>query len=242
MTDASFFSIITITKDNAAGLGKTQESVSMQSLRDFEWIVVNGGKALQNIFADILIEEPDNGIYDAMNKGLGAATGQYIVFLNAGDRFSDPDILSTIKRAANFDDPDILYGDALEEGLSYKKARHHKKIDRGMITHHQSIYYKRGLIEDMRYDTSYKIAADYDFTRKALKSAKNIHYCPAALCLFEAGGVSEQNRKEGRKEEFIIRKKNGVSTVMNIFVTARQFLAATIREKSPRLYQALRRV
>lgn len=241
MTDAPLFSIITITKDNPTGLQKTQASINAQSFRDFEWIVVNGGSPLSGIPANLLIEEPDSGIYDAMNKGLEASKGDYVVFLNAGDKLSDPDILSMVKRAIEHDQPDILYGDALEENLIYKKARHHSKIDHGMMTHHQSIYYRRGTIGETRYNLSYKIAADYSFTRDILKKSKIVHYCPAALCIFEAGGISQTNQSLGRQEEFSIRRQDGAPLISNIIVRSRQSLASFVKDRAPKLYQSLRR-
>lgn len=236
------FSIITVTKNNDASLQKTAASITAQSCTDYEWIIVNGGAALPKYYPALLIEEPDNGLYEAMNKGLRQARGVYLLFLNAGDCLSDPDILRTLSIIAMMEEPDILYGDALETGMHYKKARSHQTIDCGMITHHQAIYYKREIVVDLTYDTQYRIAGDYDFTRRALKKAKTIHYCPAALCLFEIGGLSQKHASLGRKEEYTIRRRSGVSLYKNILITGRQFIAAIVKSVLPPLYRYLRAV
>lgn len=244
-TDAPLFSVITVTKNNCAGLGATYASLSAQSCNDYEWIVVDGASTDGTLLflskdglLDCCVSTPDDGIYDAMNKGIARAKGRYLIFMNAGDRFSDPDILSTLLKIIAAEDPDFIYGDALESGGLYKKARHN--IERGMITHHQAMLYKRGTIGDLRYDMRYKIAADYDFTFRFLKRAKTIHYCPAALCIFEEGGLSQKKRRHGRNEEFLIRNNQDIPPAENIAVYMRQTLAAFIKAFMPALYRKLR--
>lgn len=249
MTDSPVFSIVTICKNNCNGLKSTYESLVPQTFKNFEWIVVDGGSTddtLSFLSANTLnaniLSGTDSGIYDAMNKGLAKATGEYVLFLNAGDKLSDPDILRTLSTIIKAENPDLIYGDALEENLSYKKARSHERIDWGMFTHHQSIYYARRLIQDMAYDLKYSIAADYDFTRRALKRSKNVHYCPAALCIFQSGGISQKNMKAGRNEEYIIRRNHGVPALTNNLVRSRQIAAAITKKLFPRLYTFLCRV
>jgi len=244
-TKSPLFSIITVTKNNVSGLSATYASISKQSCPDYEWIVVDGASTdttLLFLSKDGLlnhcVSEPDRGIYDAMNKGIDRARGNYLVFLNAGDCFSDPDILSVIAKIAAAENPDFIYGDALENGGRYKKARH--DIEAGMITHHQAMFYKRSLIGDKRYDINYKIAADYDFTFRMMKSANNIHYCPAAFCIFEKGGLSQSNRGTGREEENTIRKNHGVAMLKRAAVRVRQTIACALKNLAPSLYWKLR--
>ena len=119
------FSIITVTKDNLAGLKTTKASIEFQSCKDFEWIIMDGKSGdstkeyLQELNA-ITSSEDDTGIYNAMNKGMDKATVRYLVFMNAGDAFADMDILSTLSRAIKSLNPDFMYGDALEtNAVSY---------------------------------------------------------------------------------------------------------------------------
>lgn len=241
-TDTPLFSIITVTKDNTPGLLATRRSIDAQSCRNFEWIVIDGDSTdgTKEILPANAISEPDNGLYDAMNKGLERARGDYLLFLNAGDTLADMDILATLTRAAK-GQPDFMYGDALETGGSYKKARPHDKGAWGMFTHHQAMLYRRERIGGLRYDTDYEIAADYDFTARFLKNALSIHYIPAALCIFETGGVSQRNMTRGRKEQFRARKLHGVKPWKNMAVYAGQTVAAAVKKSAPGFYALSRR-
>jgi putative colanic acid biosynthesis glycosyltransferase len=209
------FSIVTITKDDPLGFEKTKQSVECQSFEDFEWIVVDG------------LIEPDNGIYDAMNKGINRAMGDYIVFMNSGDEFLNKNILQIVKD--NCECNCLMYGDATEVG--FLKARHN--IAQGLITHHQAIYYKRTVIGDTRYDENYPIAADYKFTAQILKRAKSVRYIPQSLCIFEVGGISSKYAMKGRQEQIAIRRELGLRAP---FTPYRQMLASLIKSCSKPLY------
>lgn len=242
------FSIVTVTLNNFPGLEATWKSLQKQSCRNFEWIVIDGGS--KDYTASFLqrtnahwVSEKDDGIYDAMNKGLDRASGDYILFLNAGDKLTNPytlDMLHTIA-AKN---PDFIYGDSYEsDGQSkhYKPARANAKIARGMFTHHQSMLYKREVIGDTRFDTKYKIAADYDFTVRFLKNAKAIFYAPVPLCIFESGGISQQNAKTGRREEFLIRRREKLKPLTSAALTyGAQSLAQNLKTFTPNFYWSLK--
>lgn len=236
-TDAPLFSIITVTKDNLKGFLATRESIEAQSCKKYEWIVIDGNSSdgTKDILPPGAVSEDDQGLYDAMNKGIARARGDYLLFLNAGDMLADMDILATLARTAK-GQPDFIYGDALETGGIYKKARPHEKGGWGMFTHHQAMLYRRGRIGGLRYDTGYKIAADYDFTARFLKGALSVHYVPAALCVFETGGISQRNMTSGRMEQFRARKSHGMQPWMNMAVFAGQTAAAAVKRLSPRIY------
>ena len=250
MKPAPKFSIITITYNNHDGLSRTGKSITLQSYFDYEWIIIDGASAdntkayLKTLNADniIIISEPDNGIYDAMNKGIDQATGQYLIFMNAGDVFADANILETIAEQESNDD--FIYGDALEnnEGgnLFYKSARPYTKIDYGMITHHQAMIYNRDLISELRYNIAYKIAADYDFTRCFLKQSEHVRYIPEPICIFEHGGISQTQTRLARQEQFDIRN-NEISILKNRMVYALQFITISLKAYMPWLYRILRK-
>lgn len=239
------FSILTITRNNLSGLQRTMESIMAQSLRDFEWIIIDGGssdgtKEFLSTLPARWISEPDGGIYDAMNKGIDCAHGDYIIFMNAGDVFTDSDILRALAKAIAAENPDFIYGDALEGNGQYKKAYSHERIAQGMFTHHQAMIYSRSAIGTMRYNIHYKIAADYDFTVRFLSGA-SAHYIPCAICLFEEGGISHQNRQRGRREQYAIRRAQGLcSPWENLMVRLRQKTAARLKDYAPALYGRLR--
>ena len=245
-TDRPLFSIVTVTKNNAQGICATCDSILMQSCNDYEWIIVDGDSKDNTLslltgkgVLDNCVSEPDQGIYDAMNKGLARAKGHYILFLNAGDKLSDADILATMARTIAAEKPDFLYGDALETGGYYKKARDHKNIDRGMFTHHQAMLYCREALGGLLYDVSYRIAGDYAFTRKFLKN-KSISYIPAAICIFETGGISQKNMRLGRIEQYKARADAGCPPFRNMSVYVAQTMIAALKRRMPGVYARLR--
>lgn len=238
------FSIITVTLNNIDGLVKTGHSVRAQNADLYEWIVIDGGS--EDGTASYLlskgvthISEKDAGIYDAMNKGIGSANGDYLLFLNAGDCLCDG-VLDMLQNDIKTKAPDLLYGDSYE-GQNLKPARTHTGIDWGLFTHHQAIFYKREALGDLRYDTSYAIAADYDLTYRILQNIKTVVYRPIPICTFEPGGISQQDAKTGRREQFLIRRNLGVRPTKNIMVYMMQSVIWGLRCINPGLYWAMKR-
>lgn len=215
------FSVITITKDNPIGLARTEESVNAQRLTDYEWIIIDGAV------------EPDRGIYDAMNKGIDRAQGDYLIFMNAGDCFASD---LTLQIIAAQGDADFIYGDAWEGGY-LKPARAHTHVHRGLFTHHQAMVYRRDMIGDLRYDETYPIGADYKFTAQFLQKAQGILYIPQPLCVFEGGGVAQFRAKQGRAEQRKIRRELGIAAPMTPFL---QWGAQCLRLVLPSVYGWLR--
>ena len=193
------------------------------------------------------VNEPDSGIYDAMNKGIERSKGDYLLFLNAGDILAENGTLAEIAAhiAASKTAPDFIYGDAREgtpERSHYKKARPHTMAALGMFTHHQSMLYRRNLLENLRYSPIYKIAGDYDFTLRFLQQAQHIIYISRPLCLFEPGGVSQQNAARGRKEQFHIRRDLHISNALeNAAIYLVHMLSRNFRQRFPALYWRLRK-
>ena len=236
------FSVITVTRNHMDGLKRTHESLRVQGCSDYEWIVIDGasddGTAgyLKKSNA-VWISEPDRGIYDAMNKGIDRARGDYLIFMNAGDVFAAPDVLDKLSRQSG---ADFIYGDA-REGAAYKHARSHEKIARGLFTHHQAMIYRRAAIGNLRYDTNYKIAADYKFTVEFLRRVQKIYYASFPVCIFEPGGISQQKVRTGRNEQYMIRRELKVcSGTEKIFIYAMQTVAMLIRRFLPGFYWRLR--
>lgn len=234
--------VVTVTLNNLDGLKKTHNS--LRHIQNYEWIVIDGNSTDDTtIFLDTTnatyISETDNGIYDAMNKGLALATGVYVIFMNAGDVFSGPKFLEKIDK----DTYDFIYGDAQEmlgNNIIYKTARPHNKITHGMITHHQAMIYNRKALGPRLYNTNYKIASDYDFTWQTLDTAQNILYIPQPICLFESGGLSQQQVLLGRIEQFKIRHTHKISFFKNLFIFTAQTILYAIRKISPRTYWFLK--
>ena len=217
-----FLSIITITYNDLDNLKNTLKSIEVQDNKNFEWIVVDGNSkdGTKNFIEhseykpSTFISEPDAGLYDAMNKGIKAATGNYLVFMNAGDTFPDTTTVAFIeKQIIKNNLPDFVYGDAFEIDVSNNKLfrpsrkSSHKVV--GMFTHHQSMYYKSSLIKehDLTYDLSLKIAADYKFTCQFLELVNTELYIPSPLCIFLQGGLSQVEWKQSMKELSLVKKE-----------------------------------
>lgn len=249
-------SIITITYNNAAGLTKTAQSVTEQTNKDFEWIIIDGASTdetreiLKTTSANTIVSEPDRGIYDAMNKGIAKSNSDYLLFLNAGDCLSDSETTAHIVSALSTK-PDFLYSDALEHNIDnntkhLKPARLWHKIDRGMFTHHQAMIYKTSIIKEhkLQYDTNYQIAADYKLTLQYLKHCKtdNITYLKSTpICLFECGGVSQTQSTTGRNEQYKIRKEQKTcSFLFNLYVLITQLISWQIAKLCPSVYNVIR--
>ncbi|MCK6417611.1 MAG: glycosyltransferase [Alphaproteobacteria bacterium] len=247
------FSIITIAKNNRAGLARTSISVQNQSLTDHEWIIIDGASTdgtaedLPTYSAHV-VSEPDHGIYDAMNKGLAHAKGDYVVFMNAGDRFATTTTLAILAAEIKNTSADFLYGDAWEESIRtdaifYKSARDLTGLAYGMPTHHQAMIYRRETIGALRYDTDYKIAADYDFTCRFLLQdpAPKVRRLREPLCFYALGGLSMQFAGRARWEDFLIRQRLHMMPLpLNMMFTMAKTAPWLIRSASPGLYHWLR--
>lgn len=245
------FSIITVTKNNFEGLKKTAESVTNQYNHDYEWIVIDGASddGTRDFLRDtnaLWISEPDNGLYDAMNKGIARARGDYLIFMNAGDTFANTDVLHYLRQVIANSGSDFLYGDAYEsygdEGrVVYKPARRYSRMAYGMPTHHQAMIYRRPLLKDMRYNTAFPVAADYELTCRAVQCAERVEYVPWAICIFEHGGLSQQKNAQGWREQYHIRKILDLCPEwQNCVITARQWLGNKLRATMPALYRRIR--
>lgn len=225
-------SIITVVLNSKEYLKKTIESVRHQTFKDYEFIVIDGGSkdgTLEIIRenTDVIskwLSEKDNGIYDAMNKGMKLATGEYLWFLNAGDIiFSETtlsELFSTLK------DFDVIYGDTElinNEGKSFglrqlKRPPENltwKSMINGMVVTHQSLIVKRSIAPP--YDTRYKYVADIDWLIKVLKNSKRIFNSRLILSKFLLGGFSRKNTLPSLLERFRILCKyfNIVAVLLN---------------------------
>jgi glycosyltransferase involved in cell wall biosynthesis len=233
-------SIITITFQAEAYLQRTLDSVHAQGNRDqFEYIIIDGNSQdrtlslIKNasIKPDVLISENDRGIYDAMNKGLAKATGEYVMFMNAGDEFADPNTLKTILNHLS-KTPDVLYSDAnfvdlkgnfmgkrseatphqLPQNLSWRDFKF------GMLICHQAFICKRSLAPE--FSLKYQLSSDIDWEISCLKAAHKISYMPEPICNYLMGGASVQNLKKSWVERFrVLTVHFGlIPTMMNHFV------------------------
>ena len=211
-------SVVTVVLNRAACIERTIQSVIGQSYGRIEYIVIDGGsrdgtKDVIERYRDKISfwsSGPDSGLYDAMNKGVGAATGGWIHFLNAGDVFCRQD---TIQQAfsAPYGVADLLYGD---EEVVYgpgcaviKKARPHRDIWKGMIFNHQSLFVKTALLREHPFRTEYRIAADYEFVLFSFVQGAGLYYLGFPIASVALGGLSDMNVSAHIREQWQIARR-----------------------------------
>lgn len=223
-------SIITIVYNNVRDIERTIKSVVGQSYKKIEYIIIDGKSTdgtleiIQQYKKQItkIISEPDKGIYDAMNKGLKLAKGEYILFMNSGDEIYDEhtveDIFSTSAGADIYYGETEMYNDKWESlGRRRHEAPeefHWKSFKYGMNISHQAIYIRRHIITP--YDLSYKYSADIDWIIKATKKASSIVNVHRYVAKYLVGGMSKKKHRESLQERFkIFTKYYGL--IPNIF-------------------------
>lgn len=218
---APLFSIITVTYNAASTLPATLASVKEQSCKQYEYIVMDGLSKDNTVemakVADIpnarIFSSSDKGLYDAMNKAIDEATGDYLIFLNAGDAFHTPDTLQTIADAIVANGrPDIVYGQTQLVNANRQRIgdRHliapeeltFKSFAQGMLVCHQAFIASRKIVQ--HYDLQYRFSADYEWCLRCLKqSSKNV-YVPHTIIDYLSEGLTTANRKASLKERFNI--------------------------------------
>ena len=218
------FTIITVTYNALKILDKTILSVINQTYNNIEYIIIDGKSDDGTV--DLIrkyenkinywISEPDQGLYDAMNKGLQAATGDYVWFLNAGDVFKNENAISElVEIAVQNGVPDILYGetDLIDKegkriGERRLKAPAHltwKSFKMGMLVCHQAFIVKRELAP--LYNLQYHFSADFDWCIQCMKKAKTIVNTNRILVNYLQEGLTTANRKASLKERYAIMCK-----------------------------------
>lgn len=228
-------SIITATYNSATTVRDTIESVLRQTYKDYEYIIKDGGskddtleicKGYESRFEGRMriISASDKGIYDAMNKGIEAATGDVVGLLNSDDFYTSPDVLQKISESFNMNDIDAVYGDihfVKDEDLTkcvryYSSELFERKWMRfGFMPAHPSFYCKRSIYEKYGYfDTSYKIAADFESLLRFIYLGNiKTQYIKKDFVTMRTGGASTAGLASRRlimEEHLIALKKNGI--------------------------------
>ena len=203
-------SVVTVAYNSSATIGETVRSFLEQTHREKEMVVIDGASTDDTVATveafgspDIRIfSEKDAGPYDAMNKGLARYTGDAVGILNSDDTFHGPDTLARI--AEGLAEADIAYGDVDMVGdhitktvmRAWKAGAYRRGIFRsGWMPPHPTFYARRAVIDRVKaFDTSYRIAADYDLMMRAMElTTFRVQYVPSVLVDFQLGGISSRN-------------------------------------------------
>lgn len=198
-------SIITINLNNRTGLEKTAQSILSQTCKDYEWIVIDGGSTDGSI--DVVkryegeiaywVSENDSGIYNAMNKGVDASTGDYLMFMNSGDCLHDPKVLSDFIHLK--DKGDIVYGktervDTEGNCVGQTNPTEHLSLQYLLFKqlNHQSMFFSRKCFEDNRYDESFKLLGDMELMVRLAMQKVKYSYWNRFIAKYDVTGISAQ--------------------------------------------------
>jgi glycosyltransferase involved in cell wall biosynthesis len=219
-------SIITITYNAEQYLERTIQSIMNQSVQDFEYIIIDGKskdgtvQIAENYKNRVnkLISEPDKGLYDAMNKGLKNASGDFVWFMNAGDEINDKEVVARIAQSVT-EQTDVLYGDTYFidndgniQGLRSEITPHSLPKDLkwqdmklGMLVCHQA-FIARKSIAPLYMENN--LSADVDWEIECLKRANKIQYLDFVVAKYLTGGVSNQQLKRSLLDRYEVLKKH----------------------------------
>lgn len=246
-------SIVTITYNAANVLQPTLDSVRMQDHDDLEHVIIDG--ASKDATVDmarsyqaaseasgcghevVVVSEPDKGLYDAMNKGLRRVTGEYVCFLNAGDRLPAASTISSVVEAAQLsgdgDQPAVVYGDtdiigpegewvghrhlSPPDHLSWRSFKH------GMLVCHQAFYARTDIARQVEYDTRYRYSADVDWCIRVMRGAEKakapLVRVGGVIALYQQEGQTTLHHSESLRERFdVMRRHYGLFTTSAMHV------------------------
>ena len=209
-------SIITINYNDKNGLEKTINSVLNQTFQDFEYIIIDGGSTDGSLEViekykskiDIVVSEPDKGVYNAMNKGIRASKGEFVIFMNGGDYFLNDLVLEEITPMLN-DEFDVYYGNNYNSKIeNHKKIlKYPEKLDFSFFYHrtisHQSTFIRKTLFDEhFYYNEDYKICSDWEFFIYTF-CCKNVpyKYLDKVISVFDCNGISYDPKSIGIIQE-----------------------------------------
>lgn len=197
-------SVVTICYNAEEVIASTILSVINQTYKDIEYIIIDGDSkdstmSIVNSYKDridVIVSEPDGGIYDAMNKGLKVATGDWIIFMNSGDSFYSESVVERIVPLINKDSV-VVHGDIMVVGKYFKyhvKPCSVERMKYRMAVKHQASFIKTDFHKQHPYDTSFRSSGDYDFFYKAYYNhSVKFQYLPICVANFATGGISNLN-------------------------------------------------
>lgn len=225
-------SIITATYNSSATVADALRSVSRQTYQDIEHIIIDGASVDNTLDlvkeygsrVKIVVSERDAGVYDAMNKGIGLATGDFIAFLNSDDIYADENVIELVIQKMETEGIDACYADLVyvkyddtNKIVRYWKSGEFKKanLKNGWIPPHPTFIARRNIYQKYSsFDLNYKLAADYELmTRFISKHSIRMAYIPKVIIKMRLGGMTNKNFKNIYRQNIEIlaaAKTNGI--------------------------------
>lgn len=224
--------VVTVCYNAEDTIEKTMKSVLEQQYRPLEYILMDGASTdrTKEIIGDYkklflekniefkFISEPDTGIYNAMNKGIDLATGDWIAFMNSGDMYHSPTSIEELLENLN-DETDVIFGDELVCGKAGKIRNCRENYKDVMLKRlpfcHQAAFVKTELMKKYHFDEQFRITADYDFFLRLYFQKHSFQYVNCVVCDYDSEGYSAVNYKQAINETFRVKIKNGVINPFN---------------------------
>lgn len=213
-------SIIIVTKNDYENLLRTYNNLqfSPDLRQNVQLILIDGDSTdetktfIKSHSSDfnIIISEPDKGIYDAMNKGIDLTEGEWTIFMNSGDTFADSKVMERVIHHLN-PGIDVLYGDCVLKYPGFnilRKASVLKVLWKGMITTHQSFIIKTTLLKENKFNLDYKLGADFEQVYNLYKQGITFKYVPIVISAVDTTGVSNRKMSKSLCEHYQILRNN----------------------------------
>ncbi len=236
------YTIISLNLNNCQGLKKTIDSVLSQSCKDYEYIVIDGGSTdgsktlIQNTPGiDHWVSEPDKGIYNAMNKGINIATGEYCIFMNSGDSFYDNTVLEKVYPHLN--GGDFYVGNTIEildgqERTVYSPLKMTLDAILTGFINHQSTFTKTSLLKERPYNEKYKIVSDWE---KLLKEwflhNKSYTHMDIIISRFPLDGISYTNQDLSWKERNEVLEETIPAEILKMYLPKQETPISPFKRK-----------
>ena len=219
-------SIVTVCYNEEKNIAKTIESVLNQTSNSFEYIICDGKSADKTVeiaktyavkFKEKGVEyrvysERDGSIYAGMNNGIDRATGDYVIFINAGDKLNYEDAIKNVIEAVGNNSPHVIYGNSLYVDMCVCSVFDtcHKDLERGMTLAHPATLVRSDVIKSHKFDTSFKIAADYNMMLTLYQENCEFLKVDVIISNFYADGISSINRCASASESCRVRRLHGI--------------------------------
>jgi glycosyltransferase involved in cell wall biosynthesis len=221
-------SVVTVTYNAAGSVGETLQSVTGQTYPHLEYIVIDGAssdgtQAVVEGYRQQIAHfrsEPDRGTYDAMNKAIDVATGEWIIFINAGDYFVDETVVARVFAEPVPADYDFIYGDYMWRGDKYAMrvaSRPLPKMWQRICFSHQSLFARTSLMKDRKFDLRYRIVSDYHFYFSCYMQGARFLQLDFPISVFRAGGLSDLNFLERTRERWGVVRQYKNSPYVHLY-------------------------
>lgn len=210
-------SVILVCRNPGPSLREALNSAWNQPDTDHEVVLIDGASTdgtrewleSQRLRFGTLVSEPDNGVYDAMNKGVATARGDWVLFLGSDDRLAGSQVLAGISLVLNQATADVVVGEAVyDDGRAYSLGADSAAVRRNFV-HHQAAFYRRSLFAAHgNFSGALRIMADYDFNLRLLKAGVHFKSIPVRIATCGSGGLSDAGGWNGYREEITVRHRH----------------------------------